>query len=93
MNTLDMKQVKIQMNELLRFVDMMEIRLILKRNETQGVIAYSFYNEDFEGYRYGYVNYLYEGGDLSLMERIDAESYRSLDDIIEKFKNYEIVEI
>lgn len=92
MNTLDIKQVKIQMNELLRFVDMMEIRLILKRNETQGVITYSFYGEDI-GYRYGYVNYIHEGGDLSLMDRMDAESYRSLDEIVEKFKNYEIVEI
>ena len=93
MNTLDIKQVKIQMNELLRFVDMMEVKCILQRSETQGLVLYSFYNEDAEGYRYGYVNYLYEGGDLSLMERIDVESYRSLDDIIEKFKNYEIVEI
>ena len=93
MNTLDMKQVKTQMNELLRFVDMMEVKCILQRSETQGVIVYSFYNEDAGGYRYAYVNYLYEGGDLSLMDRMDAESYRSLDDIIEKFKNYVKVDL
>lgn len=93
MTTLDIKQVKIQMNELLRFVDMMDVKCILQRSETQGVIVYSFYNEDAEGYRYGYVNYIYEGGDLSLMDRMDAESYRSLDDTIEKFKNYAKVEL
>lgn len=93
MNTLDMKQVKTQMNELLRFVDMVEVKCILQRSETQGVIVYSFYNEDVEGYRYGYVNYIHEGGDLSLMDRMDADSYRSLDAIIEKFKNYVNVEI
>ena len=93
MNTLDMKQVKTQMNELLRFVDMMEVKCVLQRSETQGVIVYSFYNEDAGGYHYAYVNYLYEGGDLSLMDRMDAESYRSLDAIIEKFKNYANVEI
>lgn len=89
MNTLDIKQVKTQMNELLRFVDMMEAKCILQRSETQGVIVYSFYN----GYRYGYVNYIHEGGDLSLMDRMDADSYRSLDEIVEKFKNYVKVEI
>lgn len=93
MNILDTKQVKIQMNELLRFVDMMEVKCILQRSETQGLVLYSFYNEDVEGYRYGYVNYIHEGGDLSLMDRMDADSYRSLDEIVEKFKNYVKVEL
>ena len=92
MTALDIKQVKIQMNELLRFVDMMDIKCILQRSETQGVIVYSFYGEDV-GYRYGYVNYIHEDGDLSLMDRMDADSYHNLDAIVEKFKNYIKVDI
>ena len=88
MYTLDVKEVKKELNLLLRFVDMMEIHSILKRNENYGVVVYSYYNEDVEGYRYSYVNYLFEGGDLTLTDNMDSESFRSLKDVEDKFSSY-----